>query len=240
MTRRLAVFIPLLLPFALVAQSRTVVPLGSNGKRLALVVGNDNYRSLPKLSNAVRDAQSIKRQLEDANFQVTLLTDATREQLDEGVNNFISRIQPKDVVLFYYSGHAVQISGENYLSPTDLLAANEVQARNRSLKAGEVVEEMESRGADLQIIVLDACRNNPFGKNFSLDRTIGGSGGLAAMNAGRGTFLAFATAPGKTADDNSIGQNGLYTTYLVKALGQSAGLTLEQVFKQVSEDVQRA
>ena len=217
------------------AQPRRVVPLGSKGKRVAMVVGNDSYRSLPRLSNGVRDARAVAAALTEAGFLVITLTDATREYLDEGIDKFIAAIQPGDIALFYYSGHAVQIGGLNYLSPIDLSVANEVQARTRSLNAGEVVEQMESKGADLQIVILDACRNNPFGR----ERGIGSQGGLASMNAGRGTFLAFATAPGKTADDNSGGSNGLYTGFLIQALRQP-GLSIEEVFKQAGGQVQRA
>jgi uncharacterized caspase-like protein len=186
----------------LVAQERRVVPgrasLGAGGKRVALMVGNDHYRSLPRLVNGVRDANAIAAALsEAAGFQVTVLADAAREALEEGVNRFIASIQPGDVALFYYSGHGVQIGPDNYLLPVDLSAANEVQTRSRSLRAGEVVEEMESRGAALQIVILDACRDNPFGR----ERSIGGQRGLALMTAGKGTFLAYATAPGRVADD---------------------------------------
>jgi len=217
------------------AEPRREVRLGSSGRRVALVVGNDNYSPLPRLTNSVHDAKAMSDALSSAGFQVIFLTDASREKLEDGVNRFIATIQAGDVAMFYYSGHAVQIGGENYLSPVDLQAVNEVQARNRSLKAGEVVEEMESRGADLQIVVLDACRDNPFGR----ERSIGAKGGLAAMTAGSGTFLAFATGPGRTADDNVGGQNGLYTTYLLRSIGQR-GLSLEEVFKLAGADVQRA
>jgi hypothetical protein len=212
-----------------------VVPLGSSGKRIALVIGNDEYRAVPKLANAVHDAQAMRGALEGAGFQVQIATNVTREGIDAAVDKFIAAINPGDIALFYYSGHAVQVGGENYISPVDLVAANEVQVRNRSFKVSEVIEEMESRGADLQIAVLDACRNNPFAR----ERSIGGGQGLAAMNVGRGTFLAYATAPGKTSDDNSSDRNGLYTTHLLKALAQP-GLSLEQVFKQASADVQAA
>jgi formylglycine-generating enzyme required for sulfatase activity len=208
---------------------RGTVVLGSGGKRVAIVVGNDNYRLLPRLVNGVHDAVAIGAALrEAAGFQVTVLTDASREAFEEGVNRFISSIQPGDVALFYYSGHGVQIGPDNYLLPVDLSAANEVQTRSRSLRVGEVVEEMESRGAALQIVILDACRDNPFGR----ERSIGAQRGLAAMNAGRGTFLAYATAPGKVADD------GMYAKHLGPAL-RAPGLGIEQVFREVNRVVQQ-
>jgi len=217
------------------AQSRRLVPLGTRGKRLALVIGNDAYKTLPALFNAARDARDVSSALTAVGFRVMVLTNANREVLDEGVDKFIATIEPGDVALFFYSGHAVQIGADNYLSPIDLYATNSIQARDRSLKASEVLEEMEARGADLQIMILDACRDNPFVR----ERSIGAERGLAVMSAGRGTFLAYATAPGQTADDNALGSNGLYTTYLIQALKQP-GLSLEGVFKEVNGLVRRA
>jgi uncharacterized caspase-like protein len=235
MKKCLRYFVWIVLVLSAAAQPRRVVPLGSGGKRVALVIGNDKYLSLPPLSNGVRDAQAMNTALSSVDFDVILVTNGTRENIEEAVKRFVKAIQPGDVALLYYSGHAVQIDGENYLSPIDLRADDDVQVRNRSVKIGEVVEEMGSRGADLQIVVLDACRDNPFSKQ----RSMGGTGGLAVMSAGKGTFLAYATAPGKPADDNSKGSNGLYTGYLLKALSEP-GLVLEQVFKRVSGDVQTA
>ena len=224
-----------LAPWALPAQSRRVTPiLGSDGKRVALVVGNDSYQTLTPLHNAANDASDMAAALRAANFQVQTVVNGTRERIDLAVDSFVRSLGKGDVALFYYSGHAMQINGDNYLAPVDLQAANEVLARNRSIKATEILEEMESSGADLQIMVLDACRDNPFGGQ----RSIRGKG-LAPMNAGKGTFLAYATAPGRSADDNRNGSNGLYTTHLLQAL-REPGLTLEQVFKLAGGEVQRA
>jgi formylglycine-generating enzyme required for sulfatase activity len=216
------------------AQARRGLPLGANGNRVALVIGNDAYRSQPKLDNAVNDARGMAQALRDLGFDVTELENATLEQMATGVNEFVGKLQRGDAALFYYSGHGMQIGGDNYLAPVDLTVANETQVKFHTMNASEVLSQMEAAGSDLQIVILDACRSNPFGRGRSL-----GGRGLAVMTAGRGTLLAYATAPGQIADDNGPGRNGLYTTYLLQSL-REPGLPLEDVFKHVSGMVQQA
>ena len=222
----------LLAPFAL-AQPRRVVPLSEGGKRWGLVVGNDAYTAAHPLRNAVNDARGMAAVLRQAGFTLTVVENATRESLDRGVTQFVNQLRTGDVALFFYSGHGIQIAGENYLIPVDLAALDEAQVRYRSVNANEILERMEAHGAALNVIVLDACRDNPFRGMRSA-----GGGGLALMNGGDGTLLAYATAPGKTADDNALSGNGLYTGYLVQAL-REPGLTLEQVFKRAGDLVKR-
>jgi len=203
----------------------------ATGRRIALVVGNNDYLSLPKLHNAVNDARGMTNALRDVGFDTTELENATLEQLDGAITEFVRKLKRGDVALLYYSGHAAQINGDNYLSPVNLVVSNETQAKYRSLNAQEALDQIEATGADLKIVILDACRSNPFGQ-----RSIGGKG-LAAMNAGTGTLIAYATAPGQTADDNTAGNNGLFTTYLIQSL-KVPGLSLEQVFKRTNGLVQ--
>ena len=231
---RLAIALFLLAAAGASGQPRRIVPLSEGGKRWALVVGNDDYRNVHKLRNGVNDARGMAAVLRNANFTVSEIENATREALDAAVTEFVGQLRQGDVALFYYSGHGIEINGENYLVPVDLAAANEVQARNRSIKANEVLEQMEASGAALNLMVLDACRDNP----FKGARGFGGKG-LAVMNAGTGTLLAYATAPGKTADDNQLESNGLYTRYLMQAL-RVPGLRLEDVFKRAGGLVQEA
>ena len=214
------------------AQSRRVTPLGEGAKRVALVVGNGRYATLPRLLNTTNDARDMAAALREDGFTVIEREDAARESFDTAVDQFVHQLQPGDVALFYYSGHGMQINGENYLPAIDFAAENEVQAKNRAPKAGEILEEMEASGAALNIVVLDACRTA-----YTGSRAIGGRG-LAQMNAGKGTLLAYATSPGSTADDNAQARNGLYTTYLLQAL-REPGLPLEQVFKRAGGMVQR-
>jgi hypothetical protein len=191
---------------SLLAQDRSIVPLGAGGRRVALVIGNDSCVALEKLSNARNDARAVSDALRSAGFDVTTVTDGKLEDMDRGVDVFVKSIQPKDVALFYYSG------------------LDEIQVKNRSLRASEVLERMEGRSAALRIVVLDSCRTNPFRSMLG-----NGAGGLATMGAGTGTFIAYASAPGQAASDNRRGGNGLYTSYLIDAL-RTPGLELQRVF----------
>ena len=164
---------------SLLAQDRSIVPLGAGGRRVALVIGNDSCVALEKLSNARNDARAVSDALRSAGFDVTTVTDGKLEDMDRGVDVFVKSIQPKDVALFYYSG------------------LDEIQVKNRSLRASEVLERMEGQSAALRIVVLDSCRTNPFRSMLG-----NGAGGLATMGAGTGTFIAYASAPGQAASDN--------------------------------------
>jgi tetratricopeptide (TPR) repeat protein len=218
------------------AQEKRVTPISApveSGRRVALVIGNNSYPASP-LKNAVNDAQAMARELKTAGFEVIELVDANREQMDTAVNAFVGRLPRGGVALFYYSGHGTQINERNYLAPVDLKPVNAVQVRTRSLDAGEVLEEMQGAGTDLQIMILDACRDNPFTGARSA-----GQRGLTPMKSGRGAFVAYATAPGMTADDRAENQNGLYTAELLRAL-RKPGLPLEAVFKETAGAVQKA
>ncbi len=210
------------------------VETGASGRRLALVIGNGSYASSP-LSNPVNDATDVAEALRGLKLDVVqLATNTTKVQLQRAVNVFVALVETGDVVVFYYSGHGIQIGGENYLLPVDYSAQDEAEARLESYSAALVHDRLGERGARLKILILDACRNNP----FRTSRSAGG--GLAPMaTVGKGTFIAFATGPNSTADDNPRGRNGLFTTYLLEAI-RRPGLTLEQVLSRVRVNVDAA
>ncbi|HEY6391723.1 MAG TPA: tetratricopeptide repeat protein [Bryobacteraceae bacterium] len=199
---------------------------------VALVIGNGAYRRSP-LPNPANDARAMRDVLVDLGFTVELKIDADRKELIASIDLFRKRLRRGDLAVFYYAGHGYQIDGENYLVPTDFEGTDETAAKFDSYPIARLSEGMEKSGAALNIIILDACRNNPFPGARAL------GGGLAAMSAAAGTFVAFATAPGKTASDNSRGKNGLFTTYLLESLKQS-GLTLDDVFNRTREQVYNA
>lgn len=201
----------------------------SGVRKVALVVGNDSYPKWP-LKNSANDARSVEAALREVGFQTETVLNVGLKNLERSVDQFVTRIQPGDVAMFYYAGHGIQIDAENYLVPVDFDAKDEADAKYVSYSASRVQERMDRAGARLTILVLDACRNNP----FRATRSTGG--GLAAMNTGKGTLIAFATSPGKTADDNVHGTNGLFTSHLVRAL-REPGLSLDQVFNRVRERV---
>jgi formylglycine-generating enzyme required for sulfatase activity len=227
----------LVLAFAaavLSAQDRGVMhPVQTaTGARRALVIGNNRYAGNP-LQNSVNDAQSVGDALAGLGFEVTIRLDLTMMQMEEAAESFVGSIRPGDVAVFYYSGHGMTLGDQNYLIPVDFSAHTAVDAKYKAYAASRMQENLDAAGAGLQILILDACRDNPY-------RGLrGAGGGLAAMAAGKGTYIAFATAPGRTADDNPKGRNGLFTGAFVDALKQP-GLTLDQVFNNVRARVSAA
>lgn len=213
--------------FAAFAQPRDL-GVESNQKH-ALVIGNAAYPKWP-LRNPLNDARAVAASLQDVGFQADIAADVSLRNLEAAVNRFVAKVKNGDVAVFYYAGHGIQLEGENYLVPVDFDAKDEADAKYASYSASRVQERLEKAGARVIVVVLDACRNNPF------QATRSAGGGLAAMGSGKGTLIAFATAPGKTADDNPRGQNGLFTSHLVTAL-REPGLSLDQVFNRVREQV---
>jgi caspase domain-containing protein/PDZ domain-containing protein len=211
------------------AQDRRLArPDGSAGRRLALVVGNNSYPSVP-LVNAVNDARAVDAALRSIGFVTELVSNATLEAMDRAVEGFVSRIQPGDVALVYYSGHGVQVAGENYLIPIDFRGTDTTSLRRRTTSVSELQERLQERGARVRILILDACRDNPYSGTRS------GTGGLAAYQA-EGALIAYATAAGKTASDNAAGANGLFTAHLLKLLA-TPGVSISELFRGVREAV---
>lgn len=207
-------------------------------KRFALVIGNSSYpKEIGSLKNPVNDATDIATELRKSDFEVQLLTNATYIQIREAMRKFHDKLMngPKDqtVGLFYYAGHGVQYQDENYLVPVDADVKFEDDIVRMCFPVQRMVlANMERSNSRMNIVILDACRNNPFP---AANRSV--SQGLAEMKRARGSFIAYATAPGSVASDGS-GRNGLYTQELLKSLRKS-GLTIEQVFKEVRMNVMR-
>lgn len=207
-------------------------------KRYALIIGNSNYpKEMGILKNPVNDATDIATELRNSDFEVQLLTNATYIQIREAVRKFHEKLSsgPKDqtVGLFYYAGHGVQYQDENYLVPVDAKVQYEDDIVRMCFPVQRMVlANMERSNSRMNIVILDACRNNPFP---ATNRSV--SQGLTEMKRARGSFIAYATAPGSVASDGS-GRNGLYTQELLKALKRPS-LTIEQVFKEVRMNVLR-
>ena len=193
--------------------------------RVALVIGNGSYpRAL--LRNPVNDVRAMSKALRQLGFEVIRLENADREAMEQGILRFTGHLTENTIGLVYYAGHGVQVKGRNYLIPVDARIDSEREVRLESVGVHTVLEELAFAGNRMNIVILDACRNNPFER-----RLRGQSRGLAAIDAARGTLIAYATAPGSVAEDGD-GANGLYTEELLSAL-QVPGLEVEEVFKQV-------
>lgn len=194
-------------------------------KRIALVIGNGDYQSSP-LKNPVNDATAMGKILKQNGFKVIQKLNANRRQMEEAINQFGKKLRAGGTGFFYYAGHGIQIDGNNYLIPTNASIDSESDVKYEAVDAGRILGEMYDAGNSLNIVVMDACRNNPFSRNFR-----SAAKGLAKMNAPTGTIIAYATAPGSVAADGND-KNGLYTKYLLKYLNQP-NLKIEDVFKNV-------
>lgn len=203
-------------------------------KRVALVVGNSAYPGAARPGNPGNDADDVAAVLRDKLcFAVTLAKDLKYEDFADKIGEFAERTAGADVALLYCAGHGMQVNATNWLVPVDAKFQSEFSVTHSNISAQEVVGQIQSR-AKATIVILDACRNNPFVRSFRSGRQ-----GLAQMDAPVGTLVAFSTAPGSVASDGVQGGiNGLYTSHLLNAL-QRPGLKVEDVFKQVRMGVLR-
>ncbi len=222
-----------------VAQALTLAEFFKDEKRYALVIGNSNYpKEIGTLKNPVNDATDLAKELQASNFEVQLLTNATYGQIRQAMLRFKEKVdageRDKTVSLFYYAGHGLQRDDENWLVPVDAMIEFEDDIQRYCFPVQRMVlANMERSNSRMNIVILDACRNNPFP---ALNRSLGEQG-LTEMRKARGSFIAYATAPGSVASDGT-GRNGLYTQELLKAI-RKPGLTIEQVFKEVRQSVLR-
>lgn len=199
--------------------------------RAALVIGNADYKN-GALRNPVNDARAVAASLEKVGFKVLLRENVNREGMHQSIAEFGKLLKAGGVGMFYYAGHGMQIKGRNFLIPVDADIQSEDDVEFRGMDANLVLSRMDGAHDRVNLLVLDACRNNPFGRN-----TRSASIGLAQMDAPKGTLIAFSTAPGSLAKDGA-GANSIYTRYLVEKLALPA-VPVEQVFKEVRIAVTR-
>ena len=216
-------------PLAAITPTKRTIP----GNRTALVIGNSQY-DVGALKNPTNDAQDMANTLRQLGFTVILQLNATQEQMEEAISHFGRQLYQGGVGLFYYAGHGVQVGGENYLIPTRARIESESDVRYKAVNAGQVLGKMGEARNGLNIVILDACRDNPFSRSFRSSAR-----GLAIVNSAqaKGTLIAYATSPGKVANDGEE-RNGLYTKYLLQNM-QVPGIPVEQVFKRVLQGVER-
>ena len=224
--------IALLLISGTMAQDRAIVPI-SVQRRMALVIGNAAYQE-GALKNPVNDAEDLSASLRRLGFDVAVKSNLGKRGMEQALNEFTRQLRSNDLAVFYFSGHGVQVQNENFLVPVDFQAEAEADVEYAAIPASRIRKRLEETGARVRVLILDACRNNPY--KFSRDLT----GGLAAMtNAAEGTIIAFAANDNQKADDNRAGRNGLYTKHLLEAL-ERPGLSLRDVFDSARAEVYQA
>jgi len=224
-----------LIVLVLIGWCGTILSPAHAGVRLALVVGNAKYEAVPALDNPSNDAADLAQALRAIGFEVIEQRDATRETMAKAVRDFSERLRGADVALFFYAGHGLQMNGENYLLPVDARIENAADVRFNTINLSDIQQEMEgSRRAN--IIILDACRNNPFAEKLSR----GGRGvttrGLGRVDAsGEGSLIVYSTQPNNVALDGA-GRNSPFTAALIKHVG-TPGLEVRQMISKVRGDV---
>lgn len=198
-----------------------------------MIIGNSKYKAGMELKNPANDARSMGLMLQSLGFDVLQHENLTLEGLKQAIIDFGRKLKGYDVGLFYYAGHGIQYHGHNYMIPIEANLENEDHVEIGCLPADRVLTFMELAQTKVNLIILDACRNNPFERSWSRSS---GSSGLAMMDAPRGTLIAYATAPGSTASDGE-GDNGLFTSAILRHI-KDENLTIEQVFKRVRTEVE--
>ncbi|MGC2163813.1 MAG: caspase family protein [Silvibacterium sp.] len=212
----------------------SVLALGARAEtstRRALVIGNDSYPG-NRLHNARNDARSVAAAMKHDGYQTMLVLDVNRSEMISAINRFADDVNPGDAVIIYYAGHGLQVAGENYLVPTDFKVTTPEDVKSEGYSLSTLLELLQSRHASTRVVILDACRDNPFLGTRSIN------GGWASIATSAGTYIAFGTSPGSTASDDPSAPHGLFTLSLLKYLSSSP-LDIEQMFEQVRLDVIR-
>lgn len=211
-------------------------------KRVALVVGNNDYAEVPKLAAAVNDARAIQAALQARGFDVVLVENGSKLQISRAISNVEGKIEPGDAVVFHFAGHGFEIDGQNWLLPVDVPAAREGEAslvKDQSFNAADIIERLRTKGARTVVAVLDACRNNPFARTGT--RALGGTRGLAKMEAQGGVFILFSAGAKQEALDrlspNDSEQISVFARNFLPLLA-SANMTLIDLAKETQERVQ--
>ncbi len=199
--------------------------------RVALVIGNAAYKDAP-LANTLNDARDVAKALESAGFRVVVRENASLKQMQLAIREFGDLLGRTSSGVFYFAGHGVQVRGRNYLMPVDADIAREDEVAFSAVDLAAVLEKMDTARNPLNLVILDACRNNPFSTKFALSAP-----GLAQIDAPAGTLIAFSTAPGSVASDGA-GRNGLYTQHLLEQM-KRPGAAVEEVFKGVRGAVRK-
>jgi hypothetical protein len=232
--------------FALLALTLVLASLAATAAsaeaRRALIVGINDYREIPPLQKAVGDANALKATLESLGFSVDLVVNADRRELNRAVSAFQGSLQPGDTALIHFSGHGVEIDGQNYLLPADIPKPQSGQQdfiKSEAVSLGDLMQRIASSGATTRIFIIDACRDNPFAGSGG--RGLGGSRGLTRVDAPAGTFILYSAGYQQTAldrlGDNDREPTSVYTRVLTKKLTEP-GKQLADLAREVRSDVE--
>jgi len=197
-------------------------------QRVALIIGNNDYQgALPKLRNPINDARAIKNILETRGFNIIYREDVTKRDMREALNQFSKKIRKGGVGFFYFSGHGLEVDGQNYLIPIDAKIDEKSDTQDEAIALRKITKRMQNAKNRLNIVVLDACRNDPFSRSV-------GTGGLAKTEP-IGLFVSYSTGAGSVASDGKSGGNGLFTESLIRNMQKE--LDLQEVFQRTREEV---
>lgn len=222
-----------------VAIDKKDLPSIANERRIALVIGNSSYIHGGALANPINDARAMALTLTSLGFKVLKHEDLGRSEMKRAVDEFGSMLSSYNVSLFFYAGHGIQVNGNNYLVPIDANIKSKNDVEYNAIDAGRILSKMEDAKSNTNIVILDACRNNPFERSWTRAvRLKGGGSGLAFMNAPSGSLIAYSTAPGNTAADGREGTNGVYTASLLEHM-KTPNIPIEEMFKRVRVSVEQ-
>ncbi len=208
-------------------------------ERIALVIGNSRYQQVEFLPNPTNDARAVARKLISLGFDVIEYHDQTRSQMQAALRRFSEKLGPESIALFFYAGHGIQYNGRNYLIPVDADISKAYEIEYQALDLSMVLSAVDERHPVLGIVMLDACRDNPFEQKIrGVSRAVGFRGsGLAVIRNTRGTILSYATEPGSTATDGT-GSHSPYTEAMLKYLDRP-GLSIQEMLNEVGLEVMR-
>lgn len=197
-----------------------------------MVIGVANYQFANPLKNTINDANDISQKLKKLDFEVSTIIDPTLDELSKSINKFEKAIKDADVCLLYYSGHGAEYAGENFLFAKDSNPLIPSELPSAALSLSTAISKIDKAQLKTSIIILDACRSNPFTKQW---KSINKYEGLANVDIPMGTFIGFAASPGKTASDGT-GRNGTYTEAVLKYI-DTKNISIDQVFNKVNKEV---
>ncbi|GAB6123875.1 caspase family protein [Dysgonomonas termitidis] len=204
-------------------------------KRKAVVIGMSDYGAGKSLNNTLNDANDITGVLTRLGFEVTLLKDNDLPNLEANLSNWYNTIESNDMAIFYFAGHGMEVKGQNYLIPVGAKLNSETDVRYNALNVNQVLGNMEEKRVRFKLLILDACRDNPFTRGWSRGSN---EKGLAGMLAPKGTLIAFAASPGSTAQDGGTYnlRNGVFTHYLKQEILKE-GATIDNILNRVANGV---